>query len=186
MRRKVATLLCLVIMLCGCSKSNGPLEKAISLRNRILESNGCSFSATVTADYGEKLYTFSMDCTTDKEGTVSFNVTKPETIGGIKGKISAQGGALTFDDKLLAFETLTDGEISPVTAPWIFIKTLRSGYMRGCTDENGGYQIVIDDSYEADALRLNIFVENNLPVSGEIFWKGRRVLSITVDNFTYL
>lgn len=186
MRWKVAALLCLVFVLCGCRKSNGPLDKAISLRNKVLDSNGCSFSATVTADYGEKLYTFSMDCTSDKEGNITFSVIKPETIAGITGRISAQGGALTFDDKVLAFETLADGEISPVAAPWVFMKTLRSGYMRGCTDEKNGYQIVIDDSYEADALRLNIFVENNLPVNGEIFWKGRRVLTITVDNFTYL
>ena len=186
MFRKAVTFLCLVFLLCGCSKSNEPLEKGISLRNKILESNGCSFGATVTADYGEKLYVFSMDCTSDKEGNVTFCVTKPETIAGITGKISTQGGTLTFDDKVLAFETLADGEISPVAAPWVFLKTLRSGYMRGCSDENKGYQIVIDDSYEADALRLNIFVENNSPISGEIFWKGRRVLSITVDNFTYL
>ena len=44
----------------------------------------------------------------------------------------------------------------------------------------------IDDTYEDNALRLNIFVENNLPVSGEIFWKGRRAISITVDNFSFL
>lgn len=186
MRWKALAILCAVFLFCGCKKADGPLEQAIGLRNRILESNGCSFSTTVTADYGEKIYVFSMDCTADKDGTVSFCVTKPETIDGITGRISAEGGALTFDDKVLAFQTLADGEISPVAAPWVFLKTLRSGYMRGCTQGSGSYQIEIDDTYEEDALRLKILVENNLPVSGEVFWKGRRVLSIAVEHFTYM
>ena len=186
MRWFVALMICVSVLLCGCNHTGGSMDDAISLRNRILDSNGCSFSATVHADYGDKIYTFSMECTSDNEGNLSFTVSKPETISGITGRISSQGGAITFDDKLLAFQTLADGELSPVTAPWIFLKTIRSGYIRGCSDNDGSYQIEIDDTYEENALRLNIFVENNLPVSGEIFWKGRRAISIIVDNFMYL
>lgn len=156
------------------------------LRNRILDSNGCSFHATVTADYGEKLYVFSMDCISDKEGNLKFSVVSPETVSGITGEISTEGGALTFDGKILAFPTVADGQITPVTAPWVFLKTLRSGYMNSCTKDSDGYQISIDDSYAEDALRLLISVENNLPVRGEIFWKGCRILTIAVDNFIYL
>lgn len=186
MRRKLSIFLFLVFLLCGCKKTNGLLDDAIFLRNKILQSNGCSFKATVTADNNEKLYIFSMDCESDEEGNVTFCVTKPEPIADITGNISTKGGALTFDDKILAFQTLADGEISPVCAPWLLVKTLRGGYIRGCTQNNGGYQIEIDDSYEEDALRLIIFVKNDLPASAEIFWKGRRTLSITVEDFAYL
>lgn len=186
MRWRALTLLCVVFLFGGCRKANGPLDNAINLRNKILESNGCSFRATVTADYGKKLYVFSMDCTADKNGKVNFSVTKPETIAGITGNISSAGGFLTFDDKVLAFPTLADGEITPVAAPWLFLKTLRSGYMRGCTAGEGSYQIEIDDTYEDDAIRMNIHIENDLPISGEIFWEGRRVITIAVENFTLL
>lgn len=186
MRQKLLTVLCIVFFLCGCKKTDGPLENAIYLRNQILDSNGCSFSATVTADFNEKIYVFSMDCVCDKEGNLTFSVTKPETIAGITGKISAAGGALTFDDKVLAFQTIADGQVTPVTAPWLLMKTLRSGYMNGCTAEDDGFWISIDDSYQEDALRLNVLINNNLPVDSEIFWQGRRVMSVTVENFTYL
>ena len=186
MRWFVALIICISVILCGCSDINAPIDDAISLRNKILDSNGCSFKATINADYGDKLYTFSMDCSSDKEGNLSFIVTNPETISGITGEISSQGGAIVFDGKALAFQLLADGEISPVTAPWIFMKTIRSGYIRACTEQSGNYQIEIDDTYEENALRLNIFVENDLPVSCEIFWKGRRAISITVDNFNLL
>ena len=186
LRLKVAAILCFVFFLAGCKNASTPLDRAMTLRNSVLESNGCSFQATVSADYGEKYYVFSMDCVSDKEGNLKFTVISPETISGITGQISTEGGALTFDDKLLTFPTIADGQITPVTTPWLFIKTLRSGYMNSCTSGSDGYQLSIDDSYADSALRLFISVENDLPVLGEIYWKGSRVLSIHVENFTYL
>lgn len=186
MRVKFVSLICVVFILTGCKNANSFMENTVSLRESITKSNGCSFSATITADYGEKLYAFSMDCQTDKDGNMSFAVMEPATLAGITGRIDASGGAITFDDKVLAFQAIADGQITPVTAPWLLIKSLRSGYLRDCTDTENGYLISIDDSYAEDALRLNIYVQKNLPVSGEIFWKGRRVLTLTVDNFTYL
>jgi len=186
MRVRFISILCIVFLLTGCKNTNLTIENAIELRERISKSNGCTFRSTVTADYGEKFYTFSMDCTADKEGNMTFTVNEPATLTGITGKIDTSGGGITFDDKVLAFQTIADGQITPVTAPWLFLKTLRSGYLRDCSNTEKGYRISIDDSYEADALRLNIFVENEYPVSAEFFWKGRRVLTITVENFTYL
>lgn len=186
MRVKVAAILCVLFLFSGCKNADAPLDKALALRNRLLDSNGCSFQATITADYGEKVYTFEMDCKTDKEGNLIFSVTEPDTIAGITGKMTAAGGAITFDEKVLAFQAMADGQISPVTAPWLFIKTLRSGYLNGCTAGENSFDISIDDSYEEDALHLNIRVENDLPVASEIFWQGRRVLTLVVENFAYL
>lgn len=186
MRGRLACVLCIILLLTGCKGANSGVDRAIALRNKLAESNGCSFHAKITADYGEKIYVFSMDCTTDKEGNLTFSVTEPATISGITGKISTSGGEITFDDKVLAFQMMADGQITPVSAPWLFIKTLRSGYLKGCTDEENGYQISIDDSYAEDALHLNILVEGNTPKFGEIFWKNRRVLTVSVENFTYL
>ena len=186
MRVRLATVLCLVFLLAGCGKSNAPMDKALTLRNKILSSNGCSFRANITADYGEKLYTFSVDCTTDKEGNLTFTVAEPATLTGITGKVDVNGGAITFDDKVLAFQTMADGQVTPVSAPWLLMNTLRSGYLKGCTDGDDGFQISIDDSYEEDALHLNVNVENSLPTSCEIVWQGRRVLTVTVENFVYL
>lgn len=186
MRGKLAGILCIIFLLTGCKSTNSGVDRAVALRNQLAECNGCTFSAKITADYGENIYTFSMDCTVDKEGNLTFTVTEPTTISGITGTISTSGGKITFDDKALAFQMMADGQITPVSAPWLFIKTLRSGYLKGCSDEENGYQISIDDSYEEEALHLNIWVEGNTPKFGEIFWNNRRVLTITVENFTYL
>ncbi|MBQ8359465.1 MAG: hypothetical protein IJX37_06100 [Oscillospiraceae bacterium] len=162
------------------------MDRAISLRNKILSSDGCSFRATVTADYGEQIYVFAMDCKTDKAGNLTFTVTEPATIAGITGKITGTGGAITFDGQVLAFQTIADGQVTPVTAPWLFMKTLRSGYLKDTSAAENGFEISIDDSYEEDVFQLCIRTEGEIPVFGEIYWQGRRVLTLTVENFAFL
>lgn len=174
-----------MILLCGCD--NRELDKILSVREQLQQKDGCTFLAAITADYGDEIYSFLMNCQTDQQGNLSFAVEKPETIAGITGTISDTGGKLTFDDNALAFELLADGQISPVSAPWILIRTLRSGYIRSCGQTENGIVAIIDDSYEEEALQLEIWLdEDNLPVCGEILWAGRRILSIEIDAFTYL
>lgn len=186
MRSLTAIFLSIMILFTGCADSDTPIDQALALRKQIENSNGCAFHATVTADYGEKIYIFAMDCQTDKEGNLTFTVTKPDTIAGITGKITAAGGAITFDDQVLAFETMADGLVTPVSAPWVLVKTIKSGYLKGCAETENGFEISADDSYADNSLHLEINVKENLPISGEIFWNGRRVLTLSVENFRYL
>ena len=45
-------------------------------------------------------------------------------------------------------------------------------------------RLAIDDSYEEDALHLEIWIgSDNAPKSAEIYWKGRRLLTVSVSNF---
>ena len=176
----------LTIILCGCATENNNLQRGMQLREDML-SNGCSFTAEITADYGDKRYTFSVGCTADTTGNVSFVVLSPESIGGISGKFVSESGFLTFDDTVLAFPLLADGEVSPVSAPWLFIKTLRSGYLASAGTDGEYLQLTIYDSYEEDALQLDIWLDDhNKPVQGEILWQGRRVLTILIKEFTFV
>ena len=186
MRWKVLSVFCVFFLLAGCSKTNSSLDKAISVRNKLLSGNGCTFSASITADYGSEIYDFAMDCQADKDGNLTFSVVRPDSINGISGRITNEGGAITFDDTVLAFPMLAEGQLTPVSAPWILVKTLRSGYLNGCANTQDGIKISIDDSYAAEALHLEILSEDSIPTSAEIYWQGRRVLTLVVENFTYL
>lgn len=188
MKRRLATFaIALLLFLSGCSGGNSELKRAMALRAELLASNGYSFDTMVTADYGDKIYTFGMNCQVDNLGNLSFTVTEPESIAGITGTVSESGGKLTFDDTALAFELLADGQVTPVSAPWILVHTLHSGYLTSCCAEGDGLLLTIDDSYEDDALNLTIWLgENDLPTQAEILWQGRRILSLEVKNFGYL
>jgi hypothetical protein len=83
--------------------------------------------------------------------------------------------------------SLPEGEISPVTAPWLFLRTLRSGYIRACGTDGDSLQVTVDDSYEADALQLDIWLSSaDIPQRAQVLWHGRRVLSLGIENFDFV
>lgn len=184
--KRFAILLCVLLLLTGCSGKNEEMDTALGLRSKLL-SKAVSFDAQITADYADKTYTFSMKCQADTQGNLTFTVIEPELISGITGTVSATGGKLKFDDVALAFDLMADGQFSPVSGPWILMKTLRSGYLTSCNREGDALRISIDDSYNDDALHLDIWLNSeDTPVRGEIMWQGRRLLTISVKNFTFV
>ena len=179
------TVLLIVCILCGCKPGDDFLDQTIDMRKTILDAECCTFQAVITADYGDVLYTFQMECTGDSTGALQFTVTDPETISGITGTISRERTALTFDDKVLASPILADNQLSPVSGPWIFLNTLRSGYLTGCSREDDGFCIYIDDSFEEYPLHLEIATDLQMhPVSAQIIWQDRRILSMDIRDFT--
>lgn len=184
--KRILALVTLVVLLAGCGSGDTGMDRALAVRNR-LQSGGCGFDCRITADYGDKTYTFGMDCQADNSGNVAFTVTEPDSIAGITGTVSNQGGKLTFDQVALAFELLADDQVTPVSGPWILIRTLQGGYLTSCTGEDNLLHLSVNDSYEADALKLDIWLDgDDRPVRGEILYGGRRILSLEVSNFEYL
>lgn len=183
--KKLGLCFLVLLFLCSCSAENGEMERALTLRSKILKAEQWSFDADITADYGDRLHRFSMECRADREGTVSFQVTAPESIAGISGIVDNEGGKLTFDDTALHFELLTDEQLSPVSGPWVFVNTLRSGCLTSACMEEGGIRLTADDSYKANPLMLDIWLDaQDLPSRCEVLYDGRRILTVAVKNLS--
>jgi len=141
----------------------------------------------VTADYGQTLYSFAMDCQGNPQGDVKFTVTEPESIAGISGTLSDSGGTLTFDDTALHFELMAEEQLSPVSAGWAFLKALRNGCITSVCMEDELLRISVDDSYADDALGLDVWMDaEDTPLRADIFYEGTRILSLSIRNFTLL
>lgn len=185
MKRVIAIFL-LAVLLTGCA-GGGDMDRAMAFRAKLLAGQGVSFDTKITADYGDKFYTFAVHCETDAQGNLTFAVREPETIAGITGSVTQGNGKLTFDGNALAFDTMADGQLSPVSGPWVLMKSLRSGYLTSCAEEGENLRLAVDDSYADDALHLDVWLDAaDLPIRGEIFWQGRRILSMDIENFTIL
>lgn len=184
--KRIAILLLVAVLLSGCAGDTGQMDRAMALRGKIQQKE-VTFDAAITADYGDKVHTFAMECHGDTQGNLKFTVTQPESITGISGTVAKGSGKLTFDDKILAFDILADDLISPVSGPWVLLETLRSGYLTSCSQEGELLRVAIDDSYEENALHLEVWLDNeDNPQRCEIYWQGRRLLSMDVKNFTFL
>ena len=176
----------LILVLAGCSAgSSGGMETALQLRQEM--SRGCSFTAEITADYETSLQSFTLSCVADGQSGVAFTVTAPKVIAGITGKMGSEGGELTFDDTAVSFSPLADGQLSPVSAPWVLVHTLVAGCITSCEERKEGVLLSIDDSYEENAMHLQISLDaGHMPKEAEILWRGRRILSMHIEDFHFL
>lgn len=183
--KQIAAVFLSLVLLTGCTGKRDELDRAMKLRANLLGCLGCSFDVTVTADYGDSYYTFVMNCQATGRGDLQFTVLQPESIAGITGEISSGEGKLTFDDVALHFPLLADDQVTPVSGPWILMKTLLGGYLTAANEEDDLLHLTIHDSYEEDALQMEIWLDGeDEPVNAEILYDGRRIVTMTVENFT--
>lgn len=181
----LAGILIICCVFTGCSPKEQDLDAVMELRQKILHANSCRFDATISAFYDESVYIYDLTCESDQDGNLQFTVISPESIAGITGTLSANEAALTFDDTILTFPQMADGRVSPVTGVWIFLNTLRSGYLSACGRNADGLILSIDDSYESDPLHLEIQTDHQaIPIGAEIYYNQQRVLLIQIRNFT--
>ena len=179
----ICCVLTVILSFTGCGTTSSALDDAMELRQKLL-TNCCSFVADITADYGDELYCFQMMCSTDTAGRMTFTVIEPASIAGITGEIRADDAKLTFSETVLSFPPLAGGRLAPVAGPWVFINTLRSGYLTGCGQEGDNLLILADDNYEDNALQLEILTDANMvPLQADIFWNQQRILSIQISDF---
>ncbi len=181
--KQIFCVMLTLLVLTGCGGADASMEPVLVLRQK-LQEKGCSFDAVITADYGDKTYTFAMEVRSDAHGNLSFTVNEPQTISGITGRIEKGRGEITFDGMALAFEMLADEQLSPVSAPWILIGALRGGYILSCGQDAAHTRVTLHDSYESDAMTVDIWLdENNIPIHGEILWKERKILTVEIEKF---
>ena len=159
----------------------------MAFRDSFLDSAGCGFTAHITADYGTEVDTFLLAVISDPEGNVAFEVVEPDVIIGIKGTITRSGGALTFDDTILGFPMLADGRLAPLAAPWVLVKALRSGYISSVGREGDQWHLTVLDSYEEDALVLDIWFDGGwMPLYSEFLYKNEKILTLALEDMRFV
>lgn len=181
--KRLIFVLCVAVLLSGCC-SVDVMDDALRLRTGLQNSQMCSFEATIIADYGDSAYRFVLDCVANQAGDMTFTVKEPESISGITGKLSRDGGNLTFDDVALYFPMLAEGLITPVAGPWTFLSALSSGYIQS-TGSDGAYtRVMIQDSYQDNALSVDVWLSQDIvPVQADVIWEDRRIVSMQIRNF---
>lgn len=184
MYKMIALLVC-VLMLGGCSaeKEMAPLYQ---LRRSMEQDSGCAFDVHIISQSDDHIHRFTLYCV-ETEDILRFEVAEPESIRGITGSVSNKGGALEFDDTLLSFPLLANGEISPVIAPWLLLECLKNGLVRYVGAVEEGYSVTFHHSFRGEQLQVEaVLAENGIPKSCELFWDGKRILYLELSDFRFL
>ena len=163
MRRFSAAILLLLFLLSGCTPQETALSPAIEFRAAL--ANGCRFHAQVSADFGETVASFAMDCETDSDGVLRLTVTEPETLSGITATVKNGGGTITYDGMALAFGLLANGNVIP-------------------GQEDALYRVTYEKDFDEKRLVTDTWFENGVPICAEVCYNGQRILKILISSFT--
>ena len=178
--------LCIGVCLCllgGCSASEElPTQNAIDFRTALMGAKGCRFTAEVTADYGDKVYVFSLQSET-MDGETSLQVLSPENIAGIQATISADGAELEFDSVALTFGKLANGYVSPVSVPWLLEQCWQSAYIAYAGADEEYDRVTYLRGYNEEELSVDTWFLNQTPVYAEVVWNDVRCLQVTIKDF---
>lgn len=176
--------LCLLLAACSQSADKGAEELALSIRAEYIAMTACAGQVELTADYGERVYEYTLDFTYEKDRELVLTVVAPENIAGITAHVGDNGTALEFEGTRLETGPLSGDGMSPVDSLPALLKYAREG----CIAETG---IEVMDG--ADTLRMCCRDPENEPGKGNeaTLWFDSNTHDlvrgeISVDGFTVI
>ena len=187
MRKKLIACFLLLCLLCGCAaEDSDAMQSALRLRGTLLARGGCSFCASVTADWGDTVDSFDFDCVYGETG-LCLTVTAPETLAGICASVcSDQKASIRFDDTELALELL-GGRLSPLASPLIFCQAWAQDYLALAGREKDLLRITAIHGYDEQELYVDTWLDDGgIPLHCEISIDGKTVIFADISNFRWI
>lgn len=140
MRRVVCTLMMTLVLLTGCSGGGQGAERsaeelALNIRTEYLAMTACRASADITADYGQRVYEYSVDISWQKDGETRLTITAPENIAGITARIQDGKSYLEYDGASIETGILSGTGLSPIEVVPAALNYILSGYIGECDFE---------------------------------------------------
>ena len=181
MRRWIAALMLMCLLLTGCSSEKNALQPALDFRSQLLEHHGCAYQAEVSADYGDHVYEFSLDCAFDGENG-RITVTAPESIRGISAAVSGADCKMTFDGVVLDFGVC--GNAAPLSVPCLLGTAWQSDYIASCGADGEYQRVTMIKGYGEEELTIDTWLSDGVPAFADVSADGVSVLRVRISDFT--
>lgn len=189
----VICVLMMTLLLSACGGAggqSGPQEQALAIRGEYLAADGCTAKLKVTADYGQRVYTYTVDVTV-ADGESVLTVTAPEELAGITARLTDGDSQLEYDGAVLETGPLSSDGLTPLSAVPALLDSARSGFIDSCTQERLGERDTLrvlcrDPELPADQGRettLWFDAATRALVRGEIALDGYRVILCEFEEF---
>lgn len=191
MNKRLLFLPMMLLLLAGCGggqeNENGAEAQAVAIRGEYMAMTSYSLQAQVNADYGQRVYDFTLSVTWDGEET-TVAIREPEMLAGVTARITGDEGTLEYEDLSLETGFLDDDGLSPVSALPALMEAARSQYIDRCTLTDGILEIHCADPEEkpgtGQEITLWFNAQTHALTGGEISQDGRRVIACEVTEFT--
>lgn len=197
MRKTGFCVLMMTLLLAGCAAGGGTREVtadelALQVRMEYLAATGCSGTAQVTADYGQRVYDFTLDFTWTRAGETVLTVTAPEELSGLTATVGEGESRLEFQGVSLGTGDLTGEGLTPLEYLPAVMDNIDDGYMAECVYETRNGQETLRVLFRDPELRPEQGLECTLwfdktqrtLLRAELSQDGYLVLSSEFTSFT--
>ena len=195
MRRRLCApmiILCLVLTACGGQGERQAEQLALDIRGEYMEMTACAGQMEVTADYGQRVYEYSISLQWEAQGDTVLTITAPETVAGVTARIRAGQTALEYDGVRVETGTLNEAGLSPMDALPALLRAAREGFIAECGMELLGEEEVLrvccrdpeGTAGTGEEYTLWFRPENHALLRGEVAQDGFTVIQCIFTEFT--
>ena len=121
--------LLLLCLLCGCTGADSNNDLNLELRSDFLSREGCSGVMELTADYGQRVYAYTVEFDGTVKDGMTLVITAPEEVAGITANIREGQTYLEYDGVRLETGPVNEEGLSPLDALPTFLTAMESGYI---------------------------------------------------------
>ena len=170
-------------MLCGCSGENRAMKTAMELRTKLLE-RGCRFAAEIEAHLDDGTAQFSVDCACAPDGSVTLEVTAPESISGITATVEPGAENARFDDVALDFGLLADGQLAPMVIPQILFGAWTQAYIREAGADGDSWNAVYLSGWGDRELTVEQWLtKEGVPTYADLWFGNQNAANVKLSEF---
>lgn len=131
-------MMTLVLTACGGTVQADDLqEQMLAIRAAYLAADTFSAKLDVTADYGQRVYTYRVDVTVTGGESV-LTVTAPEEVAGITARVTDGQSQLEYDGATLETGPLSSDGLTPLEAVPALLECARTDFIDSCGAEQLG------------------------------------------------
>ena len=186
-------MMALLLSACGGGRGKEADQLALLARGTYLDMAGCTLEASVTADYGRRVYQYELSARAEGEEMV-LTLTAPEEAEGVTAHLDGEGGALEYDGVWVETGPLDGVGLSPMSALPALLEAARSGYIAACSlEEQGesGALLRLDcgdpEGTPGTGTEVTLWLDpaDYALVRGEIRVDGFRVIDCRCTGFTF-
>ena len=193
MRRLFACVLMMTLLAACAPAGETPEDAAFHLQEHYRGMAGFSATVDLTAEYGNKVYDFTVDALCRRDGESVLTVTAPELIAGITARLAEGETVLEYDGAALSLGDLDGEGLTPVSAvPELFRQAAMGWMARGAWADEGQTQLQAlcrdPEAEEGTGTEFLILFDRETfsPVRTEVSRDGTRVLTAQFSDFTFL
>ncbi|MEG1072773.1 MAG: hypothetical protein RSE09_03970 [Oscillospiraceae bacterium] len=194
MHKALCALMIPLLLLTACGKQSEEQEAeslALQIRTELIAMTACTLTADTTADYGQRVYDFTLNVSYDSTAGSTITVVKPEAVAGVTVKIAAGSTTLEYDGVSLETGQLVSNGLSPLDALPAFLVYAREGFMDACGYETRDGQNLLSVRYRDPETEPGQGIEGALwfdvathqPVCAELYDKEKLVISCKFSVF---